>query len=174
MERSNHGGNMDTTTKTRRILNTDSIITEFGLDHDDLIKHWDAHQHLSYTGSEAKLKKINNDVRTNCTKLYRFLRENNIYPAKPVEGKMKFKQTTDYYHYWLKWMKSQKDHPEWQFITLEEVKDLFKKSSESVKTIMSHKQIFLTEDADFKTSTPGKLDPSPTKLPKSGLEDIPF
>jgi hypothetical protein len=140
-------------------------LESFGLTEDDLIKHWIAHDHLSHTGSEVKLKHIDKETRTKAAKLYKYLRDQGIYPAKPTTEHMRWMIITDYYSGWQKWMQNQKDKPEWQFITLEEVKKLLQESTKEVKKLMTHK-LNLWEDHDQAVNTP--------KHAKQLFDDIPF
>jgi len=115
------------------------LMTDLDIDEPDLIKHYLAHEALSRTGSEVKLKKIPAELRNKCAKFYKILREKHIYPQRPRGESMKFLITGNYYEIWHRYLKNQKERPELQFITLDEVKAMLRADCEEVKHQMKHR-----------------------------------
>jgi len=77
-----------------------AIMDRQGINHDELITHWEACQYLSHQGSEAKLKNIPQLAKDKIASFYKECRRLKIYPNRPDDLEMKFYELVSYEEAW--------------------------------------------------------------------------
>ena len=74
------------------MVDIEALMEKYEVSHSLLCLSWEAHDYLSRTSSEVKLKKLSLEERHKITEFYKHCRREGFYPSKPKGLNMIFQR----------------------------------------------------------------------------------